>query len=88
MPGCVQVLAAALEGEVDSFNSKMKAKEEATALVQQGLLADLESARDDCDELQRQLRLAERQLARLRRPKVQLYSNQNYMLPETRAYRV
>lgn len=68
----MQSLAAALEREVDSFNVKMKAKEEATAFAQQSLQAELESARDDCDELQRQLRLAEKQLARLRRPKVRV----------------
>ena len=67
----MQSLAAALEREVESFDIKMKAKDEATAFAQQGLQAELESARDDCDDLQRQLRLAEKQLARLRRPKVQ-----------------
>jgi hypothetical protein len=66
----VQNLSAALEREVESFNSKIKAREEATASAQQGLQAELERARDQCDELQRQMRLAERQLARLRRPKV------------------
>lgn len=67
--GSLQSLAAALECEMESFNSKMKAREEATAFAQQGLQAELESARDDCDDLQRQLRMAERNLARLRRPK-------------------
>ena len=70
----MQSLAAALECEVESFHNKIKARDEATAFAQQGLQAELESARDDCDELQRQLRMAERQLARLRRPKVHLCS--------------
>lgn len=77
---CVQSLAAALEREVESYNSKMKAKEEATAFYQQSLQTELETARDDCDEMQRQLRMAERQLARLRRPKVKLYEVPKHLI--------
>ena len=70
----MQNLSTALEREMESFNSKIKAKEENMMLAQQSLQAELEVARDDCDDLQRQLRMAERQLARLRRPKVQNYA--------------
>jgi predicted nucleic acid-binding Zn-ribbon protein len=74
----VQSLAAALDNEIQSFNSKIKTKEEAAAVAYQGLQAELETARDDCDDLQKQLRLAERQLARLRRPKVQPHCTEQY----------
>lgn len=66
----VQALAAALQAEMSSFQQKLQAREEAMQLAQQVLQQEGETTRDECDELRRLLRISERQLARLRKPKV------------------
>jgi chromosome segregation ATPase len=68
--GQLQALTQAMEAEHAAFMFKLQSKDEAANSAQKSMQEELETARDDCDDLRKRIRVAERQLARLRKPQV------------------
>eukprot|EP00892_Ulva_mutabilis_P004750 jgi/Ulvmu1/2647/UM014_0099.1 len=60
-------LAETLEAEVRAVQHKMRSREEAMNTAHRELQHELETVKDESEELQRKLRVAERQLARFRK---------------------
>lgn len=70
MSGDLQALSATLEAEVAAAQQKLRSREEAMSAAHSEMQRELEGVKDESDELQRKLRVAERQLAQFRKHQV------------------
>jgi flagellar motility protein MotE (MotC chaperone) len=66
----MQALEAALESERAEFQQRLADKDTSIDNVSKELQAELDSLKDEKEDLFQRLRISERQLARLKRPKV------------------
>lgn len=68
--GSAQVLEATIDTERLDFQRRLDDKDASTNNTQKAQQEELDTIRDERDELQQRLRMTERQLARLRKPEV------------------